>query len=103
MSEISAPESESIDVAIVGGGLSGLVTAVRASMAGLRAIVFEKGAEERYLCASRLTGGVFHVCMMDIRTDPQKLAAIISEETGGFCSPSLPTWWPAMRYGLSPG
>jgi len=89
MSEISAPESESIDVAIVGGGLSGLVTAVRASMAGLRAIVFEKGAEERYLCASRLTGGVFHVCMMDIRTDPQKLAAIINEETGGFCSPEL--------------
>jgi fumarate reductase flavoprotein subunit len=89
MSQISAPGSESIDVAIVGGGLSGLVTAVRASMAGLRAIVFEKGTEERYLCASRLTGGVFHVCMTDIRTDPQKLAEIISEETGGFCSPEL--------------
>ena len=89
MSAISAPVSETVDVAIVGGGLSGLVTAVRASMAGLRAIVFETGAEERYLCASRLTGGVFHVCMTDIRTDPQKLAAIINEETGGFCFPEL--------------
>jgi flavin-dependent dehydrogenase len=50
MSEISAPESESIDVAIVGGGLSGLVTAVRASMAGLRAIVFERG-QKSAICA----------------------------------------------------
>jgi fumarate reductase flavoprotein subunit len=85
----SAAIAEEFDVAIVGGGLSGLVTAVRASMAGLSVAVFEKGSDDLYLCASRLTGGVFHVCMTDVRSDPSRLAAIIDEETEGFCSSEL--------------
>jgi cation diffusion facilitator CzcD-associated flavoprotein CzcO len=83
MSEISAPGSESIDVAIVGGGLSGLVTAVRASMAGLRAIVFEKG-------------WTYVPTRKNLRRSSMK-------KPEDFAPPSLPTWWPAMRYGLSLG
>src|SRR5271154_1711909 len=81
--------TETIDIAVIGGGLSGLVAAARISMAGLRVAVFEKGTEDRYLCASRLTGGVFHVCSTDVRNDPAKLAATIRKETDGFCSPEL--------------
>ncbi|MBI3069211.1 MAG: FAD-binding protein, partial [Betaproteobacteria bacterium] len=38
------------DVAVVGGGIAGLVTANRLAQLGLRAAVLEQGSAERYLC-----------------------------------------------------
>lgn len=67
----------SYDVAIVGGGIAGLVTANRAAELGLRCAVIEKGEAELYLCNSRFTGGFFHVCMQDIRSGAAKLKEIL--------------------------
>jgi fumarate reductase flavoprotein subunit len=82
---------QTYDVIVVGGGLSGMVAAVRAAMEGLRVAVLEKGIEDRYLCATRLSGGVFHVCMQDVRAEPSFLEQTIFNETGGYCAPELAT------------
>ena len=61
------------DLLIVGGGIAGLVAALRAVELGARVIVFERQSEERYLNASRVTGGVFHCCLKDVMTPPAEL------------------------------
>jgi fumarate reductase flavoprotein subunit len=72
-----------VDVAVIGGGLAGLVAANRAAEAGLAVAVFEKGADERYLCNTRLTGGFFHVALQDINSPPAELRRIIQRATRG--------------------
>lgn len=64
------------DVVIVGGGIAGLVAANRALELGLSCTVLEKG-EGHYLCNSRLTGGMFHICMRDIASPPDRSYASI--------------------------
>lgn len=77
-------EEQSYDVAVVGGGIAGLVAANRLAQLGLRAVVVEQGGEERYLCNSRYTGGIFHICSRDIMSDESTLKRAIVEATGGF-------------------
>jgi len=73
----------SADVAVIGGGLAGLVAANRAAEAGLAVAVFEKGADERYLCNTRLTGGFFHIALHDINSPPDELRRILQRATRG--------------------
>jgi fumarate reductase flavoprotein subunit len=73
----------SVDVAVIGGGLAGLVAANRAAEAGLAVAVFEKGADERYLCNTRYTGGFFHIALHDINSPPDELRQIIQRATRG--------------------
>lgn len=61
------------DVIVVGGGLAGLVAAVRAAELGLRVAVLERQSEDRYLCNTRISSGVFHFCVTAPRTDPEEL------------------------------
>lgn len=82
-------EERSFDVAVVGGGIAGLVAANRLAQLGLRAAVLEQGSEERYLCNSRYTGGSFHVCLRDIMSDENTLRQAIIESTRGFVSDAL--------------
>ncbi len=82
-------EALQFDVAVVGGGIAGLVAANRAAQLGLRAVVLEQGSEERYLCNSRYTGGSFHVCLRNILSDENTLRQTIFEVTGGFVSDAL--------------
>jgi len=82
-------EERRFDVAIVGGGIAGLVAANRLAQLGLRAAVLEQGGEERYLCNSRYTGGSFHVCLRDILSDESTLRQAIVESTCGFVSDAL--------------
>jgi fumarate reductase flavoprotein subunit len=63
------------DVVVVGGGLAGLVAAVRAAELGLRVVVLERQTDERYLCNTRISSGVFHFCVTAPRTDPEALAS----------------------------
>lgn len=63
------------EVAIVGGGLSGLACAVRLAMAGRKVTVLERSAEERYPCNSRIATGVFHVAMQPLSLEPAVLEA----------------------------
>jgi len=64
-------------VVVVGGGIAGLVAANRILELGLSCTVLEQG-EGDYVCNSRLTGGMFHLCMKDIAAPPdQSYASII--------------------------
>ena len=82
-------EERRFDVAVVGGGIAGLVAANRAAQLGLRAAVLEQGSEERYLCNSRYTGGSFHICLRNILSDEDTLRQAILEATRGFVSDAL--------------
>jgi len=72
------------DLVVIGAGVSGLVAALRAAQGGRRVLVLEKLSEERYVCNSRLTTGVWHCCAMDLLSEPEKLEARIMEVTGNY-------------------
>src|SRR5215469_9996151 len=59
--------SLSADVVVVGGGLAGFAAALRAAEFGLKPIILEQGADEKYLCNTRITIGVFQVALHDMR------------------------------------
>ncbi len=79
----------SADIIIVGGGIAGLVTANRAAQLGLKALVLEQGAEDKYLCNSRYTGGTLHLCLRDLMIDEAVMARTIVEITEGFVAVPL--------------
>ena len=81
--------SDSYEVVVVGGGIAGMVTAVRAAELGRKVAVLERLADDRYLCNTRLTGGVFHCALNDVRTPPDELARIIVNATEGVAAPEL--------------
>lgn len=58
-------KSDAFDVVVIGAGIAGLVTAVRAVELGLSCLVLEKGSGS-YLCNTRITGGMFHICMSNM-------------------------------------
>ena len=72
------------DVLVIGGGIAGLVAANRAAELGRRAVVLEKGTADRYLCASRYTGGTFHIGYTDVLAGEDKLLDVIETATRGF-------------------
>lgn len=71
------------DVVIVGAGIAGLVTAVSLSQKGVKALVLEKGSEEKYMCNTRMAGGAFHVAHEDVADDPKKILDAIMKRTRG--------------------
>ena len=77
------------DLIVVGAGVSGLVAALRAAQGGGRVLVLEKLSDERYVCNSRLTTGVWHCCALDLLSEPEKLEARIMEVTGNYARPDL--------------
>ena len=72
----------SFDVAVVGGGLAGLTCAVRAAMAGRKALVLERSPEDLYPCNSRIATGVFHVAYHSIATEAGTLMQRLREVLG---------------------
>ena len=82
-------DERQFDVAVVGGGLAGMVAANRAAQLGLRAAVLEQGSDERYLCNSRYTGGSFHICLRNLLNDEATLRQAIVEATRGFVTDAL--------------
>ncbi len=80
---------QNFDVAVIGGGLAGMVAANRAAQLGKRVVVLEQGSDDRYLCNSRYTGGSFHICIRDIMADEAVLIQAITEVTGGFVTEPL--------------
>lgn len=77
------------DLVVGGAGVSGLVAAVRAAQGGRSVLVLEKLTEDRYVCNSRLTTGVWHCCAMDLLSEPAKLEARILEVTGNYARADL--------------
>lgn len=82
-------DAETFDVIVVGGGIAGLVTAVRAAELGLSVTLLEKGREERYLCNARMSGGVFHLAFHDPKTGSDALLAAVNIASGGSADPML--------------
>lgn len=82
-------EEQPLDVAVIGGGIAGMIAANRAAEQGLRVVVLERGSEERYLCNSRYTGGVFHVAFHNPMRSPDDLKRIIDVATGGVADPAM--------------
>lgn len=80
---------DDVDLIVVGGGLAGLTAANRAAQLGLRVLVLEKGAEEKYLCNTRYTGGTLHVCMDDIMAGETVLLEAIEKLCAGIARPDL--------------
>ena len=78
-----------VDVAVIGGGIAGMVAATRAAQLGKSVAVLEKGSEEQYFCNSRFTGGTFHLCATDVMTGADELLEIILNQTAGFARPAL--------------
>ncbi|MBI4193848.1 MAG: FAD-binding protein [Betaproteobacteria bacterium] len=82
-------EQSHADVAVVGGGVAGMVAANRLAQLGVLAMVLEQGESERYLCNSRYTGGTFHICFRDVMSDENALTQAIIESTAGFVPRAL--------------
>ncbi len=82
-------QGTSFDLAVMGGGIAGMIAANRAADGGLKVVVLEKGSEDLYLCNSRYTGGVFHVAFHSPMRPPEDLRRIIYDATAGAADPDL--------------
>ncbi|HKA41812.1 MAG TPA: FAD-dependent oxidoreductase [Burkholderiales bacterium] len=80
---------EKCEVAIVGGGLAGLSTALRLADHGVPVMVLEKGRDEHYPCNARFSGGVFHICFHHVNDDEARLVEAIRQNTRGFAKAEL--------------
>ncbi|MFZ2871575.1 FAD-dependent oxidoreductase, partial [Zavarzinia sp.] len=81
--------SNTQDLVVVGAGLAGLSTAVRAAESGLAVTVLEASGDEAYLCNSRYTGGLFHIAMDDMAGDPAWVLDNLVRATRGETDPAL--------------
>jgi fumarate reductase flavoprotein subunit len=77
------------DVVVVGAGLAGLTSANRALDLGLNVTVLEASSEKKYLCASRLSGGLFHVGYKSVMAPSGELFDNIRAATHGHVTPEL--------------
>lgn len=82
-------EHQEFDIAVVGGGIAGLAAANRAAELGLRVALLERGSDERYLCNSRMAGGVLHVAFHNINSPPEVLIEAVQAATKGQADPVL--------------
>lgn len=85
----SPSPDHSFDLIAIGGGLAGLVAALRSAELGLRTAVLEAGEDPGYLCSSRYAAGVFHVSYHDVKLPKEALVAAINQATGGEADPAL--------------
>ena len=81
--------AEKYDLVVVGGGIAGLVGGLRAAERGLRVAVLEKGADVRYPCNTRWSGGIIHIAYTDPKDTAEKLRAAIARNTDGATDPEL--------------
>ena len=77
------------DLVVIGGGIAGLTAAGRASQAGLRVAVLERGTAEQYACNSRFSGGILHIAFHNIREPATALVEVIETATRGKAEPKL--------------
>ncbi len=69
----------SVDLAVIGGGMAGMVAAVHGAELGLSVVVLEKGATDRYPCNARMSGGIIHIGYHDGKEGGAELTAVLKE------------------------
>ncbi|MFT4066529.1 FAD-binding protein [Paraburkholderia sp.] len=84
-------KSKPVHLVVIGGGMAGLVAAVRGVEAGMKVTLVEKGATDQYPCNARMSGGLFHLGFSDVSLPPDELVSIIETRTGGATDPQLAT------------
>ncbi len=89
----------SLDLVVVGAGMAGMVTAVRAAGRGLKVAVLEQGEGERYPCNTRLSGGILHIAFVDPKRAPTDILAAIKRVDSGGAEPELAS---ALAESVSP-
>jgi len=77
-------EMENHQAVVVGGGIAGLVTAVRLAERGVKVGLVEKGDTDGYMCNTRMAGGAFHVAFRDVAEPPADLLMAIETRTFGY-------------------
>jgi fumarate reductase flavoprotein subunit len=77
------------DVVVIGAGLAGLTAANRAAAAGLRVAVLEQGADEAYLCNSRVATGALNFAHSSPRLPPDDLVRAVMADTEDHADPVL--------------
>ncbi|CAN0512890.1 unnamed protein product, partial [Laminaria digitata] len=71
------------DVAIIGGGFAGLTAANHAALGGARPVVLEAGADDLYMCNSRVATGALHVAFHGPEEPAEDLFKAIMDGTDG--------------------
>ena len=77
------------DVAVVGGGLAGLVAANRCAQLGLRTVLLEKGAGPDGDSNSRISTGLFHLAWHPLDAPAGELEAALVAATDGDIEPGI--------------
>lgn len=83
--------SKTYDLIVIGGGIAGLTTAVRATELGLRPLVLEQGEGVDYPNNSRQSGGILHIGFKDPFREVPDLEQHIARLTAGEAKPELAT------------
>lgn len=78
-----------VDVVVIGAGLAGLSAANRALDLGLSVVLLEASPDAANLCASRLSGGLFHVAYRSVTAPVDELVAKLTAATQGHVAPHL--------------
>ncbi|KDC66341.1 FAD binding domain protein [Bordetella bronchiseptica MBORD591] len=89
MTRTDAGRREPLRIAVMGGGIAGMVFAARAAELGGKVVVLEQGDDELYRCNTRYTGGAFHLCFHDIDEPAETLATAIKAATADFATDAL--------------
>src|SRR3984885_2944980 len=77
------------DVIVIGAGMAGRGAPNRSAQLGKRVIVLEKSKEEKHLCNSRYTYGMFHINFTDVAADEDVLFDKIEACTDGLARKDL--------------
>jgi fumarate reductase flavoprotein subunit len=77
------------DVAVVGGGLAGLVAANRCAQLGLRTVLLEKGAGPGGDSNARISTGLFHLAWHPLDAPAGELEAALVAATDGDIEPGI--------------
>jgi flavin-dependent dehydrogenase len=86
---MSAARDSNYDLIAIGGGFAGLATVARASQLGLKAAVFERSTEQRHICSSRYSTGVFSILGTDPTAEEDQVYSIIMSATDNTAQPEI--------------
>jgi succinate dehydrogenase/fumarate reductase flavoprotein subunit len=81
--------AEPANVAVVGGGLAGLVAANRCAQLGLRTVLLEKGASPDGDSNARISTGLFHLAWRPLDAPGAELEAAMVAATDGDIAPGI--------------